>query len=619
MKTQRLIRDHLRALFGDETGTTTIYSVVMLVLILSITGASVDIMRLESVRATMQTAMDRAVLAAADLDQDQDPRSVVSDYLAKAGLEATLKDVTPHQGLNYRTVAAEASTEVDTIFLKMMGMDTMTAPASSTAEEKISNVEISLVLDISGSMRFNNRILRLQPAATNFVEKVMTDESNGVTTLNIVPFAGQVNPGDILFDYFRGERPLIQQPDVAPDADPEPVVEEPLTDDGDYFPAWEQAISNVVFYFDTDGDDIYNRAHKIQRFPEDASRDVDDFLAGAVAYIMTQDASLTEPGQFLGASIKGGKKRTRYFQVKGDLNGTTQDHGPKLNRGRIPGKTFKYNNISFANYEPDYVSPNVFNPNADEQAVDIQEERVDDTNVNMPSSCVEIYDAEFDTTAMPQSEDYVPHFHYWATDEETMDWGWCPSEEMSIQYYSADKQRLVDFIDNIRLHDGTGTQYGMKYGLALLDPVNRPALSELINAGIVDDRFIGRPIDWHDDETEKYIVLMSDGATTDQFRPVDYANPLNGSEELTAQGSGSYTWMTSASNNVSNFHSQCALAKANGVTVFTIAFETSNSAANTLGACASSASHAFHVKGNVTIDDTFDAIARQINNLRLIQ
>ncbi|KHQ51440.1 Tad domain-containing protein [Mameliella alba] len=600
-----------RRFLKPEDGNVTVFSVFMLLLTLVISGAAVDIMRFEATRAQMQTQMDRAVLAAADLDQYLSSDAVVRDYMDKAGMEHVLLGTQIDWGLNHRTVKAWGETTIPTYFLKMSGYDSLTPPALSVAEEKIANVEISLVLDISGSMRWNERMVRLKPAAQNFVHKVMTDETNGVTTLNLVPFAGQVNPGDILFDYFRGERPDIPDPDPEPTPDPEPVV-----DDGDYFPPWDQAISNIVIYFDTDGDDIYNRAHKIEDFPEIAPRDVDDFYRGAVAYMIAHDSKLSDPGQFLGISIKGGTQRTRYFQVKGDHNGPDSDLGPTSNRGKIPGSTYSYGTIDYAAWAESYVSPNMGDLAAGGDTTD--ESADDPIHINMPSSCVEIYGPEFDTTELPLSDDYVPHFHHWEIDEEVMDWGWCPGEQMAVQYYSADRDALLQFIADMRMHDGTGTQYGMKYGLALLDPSNRDEVSHLIANGLVDARFEGRPIDWHDPETEKYIVLMTDGQTTDQFRPNDPRDPVNGEVELLQQGAGAYYNLALQSTNKTNLQKQCDLARQRGVTVFTIAFETDDAAAAEMLSCASSASHFFHVQG-AEIYETFDTIARQINNLRLIQ
>lgn len=187
-----------------EDGNVTIFSVFMLVLILMITGASVDIMRFEATRAKMQGTLDRAVLAAADLDQEQDPTAVVNDYMAKAGLSEVLADVDVDQGLNYRTVSASGSVVMDMIFLHMSGIDTLTIPGVSTAEEKISNVEISMVLDVSGSMG-GTRIENMRTAAAEFVDTVIQDGAveNGLTTVSVVPYNATVNLGDSVSSYFN--------------------------------------------------------------------------------------------------------------------------------------------------------------------------------------------------------------------------------------------------------------------------------------------------------------------------------------------------------------------------------------------------------------------------------
>ncbi|WGW03845.1 Tad domain-containing protein [Tropicibacter oceani] len=631
------------AFVTDEEGNVTIFSVFMVVLVLIITGASVDIMRFEATRTKMQSSMDRAVLAAADLDQKQDPVFVVNDYMNKTGLEGVVANVTVEEAANSRTVTASGTGVLNTIFLHMSGFDTLTAPAISAAEEKISNVEISMVLDISGSMRWNDRMTKMKPAAQAFVNKVMSDDTNGVTTLSVVPYAGHVNPGSILFDYFRGKRPKIKHENNgwgngdqdAPGnslcnnnaenadegaADPSCGGGATATSSGGYFDPWTQAIDDMVFYFDTDGDGIYDIAHMIANFPENAPRDADMFFRGAVAYLFSQDGKLTHADQFLGASVKGGQQKanpTRYFQVKGDQNGAESDLGPTKHKGKLPGSTYSYNQVNFEYWEQFYESPNppVSETTGEEPVADGADTQ---QNINMPGSCIEIYDDEFATTEMPKSDDYVPHFMYWEIDRETMDWGWCPSENEAVQYYSSDRQRLVDFIGGMRMHDGTGIQYGLKYGLALLDPNNRDEMGYLIEAGLVDPSFAGRPIDWNDPETEKYVVIMTDGQTTDQFRPTDPRAAINGEVELQKQSSGKSYTMSNTQTNVSDLMQQCNLAKERGVTVFTIAFETSNAAAADMLACASSPSHHFHVQGD-EIADAFDAVARQINNLRLIQ
>ena len=62
----------------------------------------------------------------------------------------------------------------------------------------------------------------------------------------------------------------------------------------------------------------------------------------------------------------------------------------------------------------------------------------------------------------------------------------------------------------------------------------------------------------------------------------------------------------------------CQAAREEGIVIFAIAFEAPTGGQQALQDCASSASHYFDVEG-VEITETFHAIARQINSLRLVQ
>ncbi|WP_166416138.1 TadE/TadG family type IV pilus assembly protein [Cochlodiniinecator piscidefendens] len=184
----------------DEDGSIIIFSLYMFILMVMIGGIAVDVMRFESRRAQLQNTLDRAILAAADLDQTLDPESVVEDYFDKAGLSDYLTNVTVDQGLAHRTVSATSSTPVNTMFMGLLGVDELTAPAQGTAEERKANVEISMVLDISGSMGRNNKIQLLRDSASEFVESVIGTNNEGLTSVSLIPYTAQVNAGSALFN-----------------------------------------------------------------------------------------------------------------------------------------------------------------------------------------------------------------------------------------------------------------------------------------------------------------------------------------------------------------------------------------------------------------------------------
>lgn len=186
--------------FGrNEDGVMTMFSIMMLMMMLMVGGIGVDLMRVEMERTRLQNTIDRAVLAAADLDQELDPTAVVNDYFDKAGMSSYLSSVTVSQGLNYRTVQANASSVIPTRFMRLMGVDELTAPAIGTAEERISNVEISMVLDISGSMSNNSKMSNMKQAARVFVNQVIREETEDLISVSLVPYTAQVNAGPNIF------------------------------------------------------------------------------------------------------------------------------------------------------------------------------------------------------------------------------------------------------------------------------------------------------------------------------------------------------------------------------------------------------------------------------------
>ena len=186
----------------EEDGTLLFFGVYVFIIILMFGGIGIDLMRLERDRANLQYTLDRAVLAAADLDQQLDPEAVVADYFAKAGLEEYLGNVTVEQGLGFRSVSAEASAEMRTQFMHMTGLDTLIAPAASTAEESIGGVEVSLVLDVSGSMNSNNRLPNLKVAAKNFIDQMVDNSEDGKLSISLIPYATQVALPDAMMNSF---------------------------------------------------------------------------------------------------------------------------------------------------------------------------------------------------------------------------------------------------------------------------------------------------------------------------------------------------------------------------------------------------------------------------------
>lgn len=200
------LRRRSRRFGADEDGGIIIFSLFVLILMLMVGGMAVDLMRFETTRTKLQGTLDRAVLAAADLDQTLPPADVVKDYFAKAGMSSFLQgEPSVDEGINYRVVHANAEARVPMLFLKLMGINTLQAPATGTAEERITDVEVSLVLDMSSSMQQNSKLTNLRTAAKDFVHTVLknnTTSPDGLTTVSMIPYSAVVNMGPDLAPYF---------------------------------------------------------------------------------------------------------------------------------------------------------------------------------------------------------------------------------------------------------------------------------------------------------------------------------------------------------------------------------------------------------------------------------
>lgn len=181
----------------DDRGSITVFSLVLLVAMVGIGGLALDTMRYEQQRVMVQNALDRCTLMAASLKQRLDPEDVVYDCMANSGLRSTVKsvdvsDVTSGGTVNARTVVAVAETDINTLFPNAMGVRTLNVDARSTATQKLSKIEISLVLDVSTSMD-GDKLTNLKTAAKEFVATVLNNDSDKRISINLVPFSSQVN------------------------------------------------------------------------------------------------------------------------------------------------------------------------------------------------------------------------------------------------------------------------------------------------------------------------------------------------------------------------------------------------------------------------------------------
>lgn len=182
---------------AEQDGSLTIFTLFLFVLMVAMAGIAIDVMRYETTRTQLSATLDRCTLMAASMHQTLDPQEVVEDCVGKAGLAEQLQAVQVTEGMNSRTVKSFAVADTKPMFLHMIGIDRFDAKSASGATQKITNVEIALVLDVSGSMS-GAKITNLRRAASDFVDTMLDNDPDHRVSIAIVPYNAQVNLGSTL-------------------------------------------------------------------------------------------------------------------------------------------------------------------------------------------------------------------------------------------------------------------------------------------------------------------------------------------------------------------------------------------------------------------------------------
>ena len=239
-------------------------------------------------------------------------------------------------------------------------------------------------------------------------------------------------------------------------------------------------------------------------------------------------------------------------------------------------------------------------------------------------NCIENDDGDYDMEDIaPNSRSQVPHFWKWNDFNP-----WCPTSNSEIFLNSRDKDALIAHVEGMDLSDGTGMEVGALWAAKALSPALR---------GSVGGDFPDRPFDYDPSVTNKVLIVMADGGITAQFRPDDYSmyNTHTNRETNNAdygngsgnQGNNSNQWTAVSKGGINHgtnrtagrYAAICDAAKANGVMVFTIGYQITNSGhEDVLKSCATSESYHYDVE-SLDISNAFAQIAAALDDLRIEQ
>jgi Flp pilus assembly protein TadG len=195
-----------RRFCADGRGNITMTFALALVPVVGLAGAAVDYSRASAIRTSMQSSADSAALAVSKTATSLTQAEIQSQASTYFNATFTRTDVgTPTVTATYTaatsttagsTLTVSATTAMNTNFMGVLGISTVTIGASSTTKWGTTRLRVPLALDNTGSMDSNNKMTALKTAATNLITQLQSAAvTDGDVYVSIIPFARYVNVG----------------------------------------------------------------------------------------------------------------------------------------------------------------------------------------------------------------------------------------------------------------------------------------------------------------------------------------------------------------------------------------------------------------------------------------
>jgi len=205
-KAVRSLRNLAARLSSDRGGNVVMIFALVMPALIMITLGGIDINRITTVKARVQDALDAAALAAAR-SSHTDP--VKLREVAVVALRANLRNASVEpfadsdlkiQLTSSQVVIADLKVQVKTlvanIVLPPYGKlldDTLPVNVHSEVNRSSKNIEVALVLDVTGSMK-GTRIASLKDAARQLVQLVVHEQQTPYySRMAIIPYSSGVN------------------------------------------------------------------------------------------------------------------------------------------------------------------------------------------------------------------------------------------------------------------------------------------------------------------------------------------------------------------------------------------------------------------------------------------
>ena len=189
---------------------------VLLLPIMFIVGAMVDYSRVVSSRSKAQQAVDAAALAGAQELANggsvRDAKSIANSYYKAQLTQSMINNSTVQISVSNvsggQNIIVNSAGVTPTSLMKIIGIDSIDWSVKSTAgrTKVFDSGEITLVLDISSSMRKDNRMTNARAGLYRFIDEIFPNGNNPDVSVSFIPYANSINFGSTYISWLRSDQ-----------------------------------------------------------------------------------------------------------------------------------------------------------------------------------------------------------------------------------------------------------------------------------------------------------------------------------------------------------------------------------------------------------------------------
>jgi Flp pilus assembly protein TadG len=185
----------VRRFFGNTSGSVAVILGIVATVMVGAAGIAVDFVNASYIRTSLQHALDSAVLAASSshVETDSEAEALIHEYMDsnwKQKFPTLAVDIKPKLGKD--NITSDATTEVPTLLMGILGIKDIAIRVSSTATATESTIEVAMVIDNSSSMQSNLTLLKNSLLA---VTETLDSSLSTNVEYAIIPYSVYVNVG----------------------------------------------------------------------------------------------------------------------------------------------------------------------------------------------------------------------------------------------------------------------------------------------------------------------------------------------------------------------------------------------------------------------------------------